>query len=134
MGSDQKTNVALVQAALDAQRNAYAPYSKFHVGAAILTNDGETFVGCNVENSSFGLTICAERVAATAAVANGSNKFEIIAIVSPGGVPPCGACRQFLAEFNPDIPILIVDSNHPKEIKEVSLTDLFPQGFRFFQE
>ena len=131
MSNDQETCDALMQAALDAQRNAYAPYSKFQVGAAILTEDGETFVGCNVENSSFGLTICAERVAATAAVAGGSNKFEMIAIVSPGGVTPCGACRQFLAEFNPDIPILLVDSNCPEAINEVSLTDLFPQGFRF---
>lgn len=120
----------LIDAALDAQRHAYAPYSKFTVGAAIRTARGNTFVGCNVENASFGLTICAERAAVAAAVAGGPDQLELMAIATSGGVPPCGACRQVLAEFNPELPILMVDTGRNNAIVEVSLVDLFPQGFR----
>lgn len=99
----------LVDAARTARRNAYAPYSKFQVGAAVLTESGEIFAGCNVENASYGLTICAERVAAAAAVAAGHVKLAAVAVVTPGGHAPCGACRQFLAEFGPRMPVLLVD-------------------------
>jgi cytidine deaminase len=85
------------------QARAYAPYSNFHVGAVILTNDGHTFGGANVENASFGVGICAERAAAAAAVSAGYREFAEIAVAGPEGVDisPCGACRQFLNEFNP---------------------------------
>lgn len=119
-----------IAAAMTAQRHAYAPYSQFAVGAAILTAGSNTFVGCNVENASFGLTICAERAAAAAAVAGGSDQFELIAIVTSGGVPPCGACCQVLAEFNPELAILLVDTDRDNAIVQVSLDDLFPHGFR----
>src|SRR6185295_18399122 len=96
----------LIQAALEAQKRAFCPYSNFPVGAALRTASGRIYQGVNVENASFGLTICAERVAASTAVANGDRDFTAIAIVSRGGVSPCGACRQFLAEFNPNLTII----------------------------
>src|SRR5919106_5668640 len=90
----------LMRAALDAQQRAFCPYSNFPVGAALRTAGGTIYQGVNVENASFGLTICAERVAASAAIAAGEREFAAIAVASRGGVTPCGACRQFLAEFN----------------------------------
>jgi len=106
MGS-QVNNEALIRTAWAAREKAYAPYSGFAVGAAILTEQGEVFSGCNVENVSFGLTICAERSAATAAVQAGQRKFAAIAIVAEAESPvvPCGACRQVLAEFSPGMRI-----------------------------
>jgi len=99
----------LALAAVDACGRAYAPYSRFEVGAAILMDDGQVIAGCNVENASYGLSICAERVAAAASVAAGYRKWRGVAIASIGGVPPCGACRQFLAEFGMDTPIILVN-------------------------
>ena len=99
---------ALVAAALEARRQAYAPYSKFAVGAALLTSTGRIFPGCNVENTSYGLTICAERTAACSAVAAGEREFTAIAVALSGGGTPCGACRQFLAEFNPALPVFLI--------------------------
>ena len=106
------TNVSqhseLIAAAARARERAHAPYSKFAVGAAVLTQRGNVFSGCNVENISFGLTMCAERVCVGAAIASGDSGFREIAIVSDSGVPvaPCGACRQVLAEFAPDLLII----------------------------
>jgi cytidine deaminase len=119
----------LIRAALDAQQRAFCPYSDFPVGAALRTVSGETYQGCNVENASFGLTLCAERVAAAAAVAAGDRDFAAIAVVSRGGVSPCGACRQFLAEFNPALPIVMVDSEQPTEIRQTTLDVLLPSRF-----
>lgn len=119
----------LIQAALDAQQRAFCPYSNFPVGAALRTASGRVFQGVNVENASFGLTICAERVAASAAVAAGEKDFVEIAVVSRGGVSPCGACRQFLAEFNPDLPIVMLDSLKPGTVGETTLTHLLPGRF-----
>jgi len=119
----------LIQAALDAQQRAYCPYSDFPVGAALQTASGQIFQGVNVENASFGLTNCAERVAAGAAVAAGEREFSAIAVVSRGGVSPCGACRQFLAEFNPDLPIVMVDSLDPSQVHETTLDLLLPGRF-----
>jgi cytidine deaminase len=119
----------LIQAALDAQQRAYCPYSNFPVGAALRTAGGKIFQGCNVENASYGLTNCAERVAAGAAVAAGEREFTAIAVVSRGGVSPCGACRQFLAEFSPDLPIVMVDSLDPSKISETTLDKLLPGRF-----
>jgi cytidine deaminase len=104
MNVDDKQMDRLFALARDAAENAYAPYSKFRVGAALLTEDGRIFTGCNVENRSFGLTICAERNAVCQAVARGCRVFAALAIVTPDSespVGPCGACRQVLSEFMP---------------------------------
>jgi cytidine deaminase len=119
----------LIAEALKAQQRAFCPYSNFPVGAALRTASGRIFHGVNVENASFGLTICAERVAASAAVAAGEREFAQIAVVSRTGVSPCGACRQFLAEFNPDLPIVMVDSLKPEAVYETTLTALLPGRF-----
>ncbi len=119
----------IIQAALNAQKRAYCPYSNFPVGAAIQTASGKVYEGVNVENASFGLTLCAERVAASAAVAAGDREFAAIAIASRGGVTPCGACRQFLAEFNPALPIMIVDADRPTEVRQTTLDVLLPGRF-----
>jgi cytidine deaminase len=119
----------LIAAALDAQQRAYCPYSDFPVGAALRTASGNIYHGCNVENASFGLTICAERVAASAAVAAGEREFAAIAIASRGGVAPCGACRQFLAEFNPNLSIVMFDSLQPDRVHESTLDRLLPGRF-----
>ena len=105
--------MTLDQELLDAARlvaeNAYAPASGFQVGAALLAVDGRIFVGCNVENASFGLTICAERGAVCRAVAEGAREFSKIAIWTPSDPPgsPCGACRQVLAEFGPNLEVML---------------------------
>jgi cytidine deaminase len=119
----------LIRAALDAQQRAFCPYSDFPVGAALRTASGAIYRGVNVENASYGLTICAERVAATAAIAAGEREFTAIAVASRGGVTPCGACRQFLAEFNPDLPIILIDSLQQNLIGETTLTVLLPSRF-----
>lgn len=111
--------------------HAYAPYSKFRVGSAILMATGEVFVGCNVENASYGMTNCAERTAIFSAVAKLGPKLEIIAVavVNEQGVPcsPCGACRQVIYEFGPDATIFFQDKNGQSE---AHITTLLPEGFR----
>ncbi|MBI2478848.1 MAG: cytidine deaminase [Planctomycetia bacterium] len=119
----------LAEAALQARRQAYAPYSQFPVGAAILTEDGQVFGGCNVENTSFGLTNCAERTAIFTAVSAGHRRFAALAVATDGGYAPCGACRQVLAEFSDDLPILIVNANSERPVEEVSLAELLPRRF-----
>lgn len=121
----------LVDAALDVRLRAHAPYSQFLVGAAIRTAAGTMFRGCNVENASYGLTNCAERTAVFSAVAAGEHEFARLAIASVGGVSPCGACRQVLAEFAPNLAILLVDADRPEQVAEVSLADLLPGRFVF---
>ena len=105
----QYTDQQLVTQAIEVAERAYAPYSKFHVGAVLVGKDGRTFAGCNVENVSYGLTICAERNAVFAAVAAGCREFAKIVIVADTKVPasPCGACRQVLAEFEPDLEVVL---------------------------
>lgn len=129
MTNDQRSE--LIRLACDARANAHAPYSKFLVGAALLTESGEIICGCNVENASYGLTICAERVAFGTAVAAGHRRFQALAIATSGGHPPCGACRQFAAEFCDDLPILLIDSDRPGHISENSLRELLPGRFEF---
>src|SRR5436190_22550740 len=124
----------LVQAAMEVRQRAYARYSKFLVGAAVLSSNGQIFVGCNVENGSYGLTICAERAAVFAAVAAGQKKFERLAIATAGGATPCGACRQVLAEFSPALPIVLVDVDRPGSMVEVNLRDLLPGAFTFTRD
>ena len=121
----------LVERALEVRRSAYAPYSQFAVGAAVLAADGGVHVGANVENASYGLTICAERAAVFAAIAAAQTRFKGLAVASTGGATPCGACRQVLAEFCDDLPIVLVDANQPKQEhwKETSLGLLLPDRF-----
>lgn len=119
----------LIDSAVKARQQAYAPYSKFPVGAAVLTEEGQVFIGCNVENASFGLTNCAERAAVFAAVAAGHRQFAALAVATEGGYSPCGACRQVLAEFSDDLPILIIDARSEGRVEEVSLTELLPRRF-----
>jgi cytidine deaminase len=122
--------VELIQAALDAQKRAYCVYSNFPVGAAIRGISGRIYQGVNVENASFGLTNCAERVAIGTAVAAGEMEFTAIAVVSRTGVTPCGACRQVLAEFAPKLEIVMVDSLKPTEIHHATLEQLLPGRFK----
>lgn len=100
---------ALLEAATETRRHAYAPYSHFPVGAAVRTKEGHIFAGCNVENASSGLTVCAERVAVWNAVAHGEREFTALVVVTEPGSTPCGACRQVMSEFAEDLPILIAD-------------------------
>lgn len=119
----------LLKAARGVRAFAYAPYSRFTVGAAVLTDDGRLFSGCNVENASYGLTICAERNAVCAAVAAGAGKITRLALVLSGGGTPCGACRQVLAEFSDDLWVLLADADSDR-VRETSLNQLFPEAFR----
>ncbi|MGB9593801.1 MAG: cytidine deaminase [Anaerolineae bacterium] len=117
----------LVRAALEAREKAYAPYSKYRVGAALLTRSGRVFTGANVENASYGLSVCAERVAAFNAVAEGEREFEAIAVATGNGVLPCGACRQVLAEFAPDMRVIVADADG--NTRTYRLSDLLPGRF-----
>jgi len=121
----------LIGAARAVRENAHAPYSHFRVGAAIETLDGRVFTGCNVENATYGLTICAERVAVFTAIAAGvkPRQFRAIAIVADTDhlTPPCGACRQILWEFCGDVPVAL--ANLKGQHETFALADLFPQGF-----
>ncbi len=118
----------LVEAARAAQQHAYCPYSHYRVGAALLADDGRVFVGCNVENASYGLTVCAERSAVFTAVSAGARQFRriVVATDSEPPAPPCGACRQVLAEFGAD---LEVESVGPTQIKRWRIGELLPDAF-----
>ena len=118
----------LLERAQAARAHAYAPYSRFAVGAALLTETGEVFSGANVENASYGLTICAERSAAVSAASAGHRRFRAIAVAGPdaGTTPPCGACRQFLNEFSPQ---MIVVYSTPRGAVSASLESLLPHAF-----
>lgn len=119
----------LIKEAEKARKRAYTPYSKFKVGAAILTSDGKIFTGCNIENASFGLTVCAERVAILKAISEGSSEFEAIVIVGNTNryCSPCGACRQVIYEFGEDIKIIM--SNLKGDIKIKKMRELLPEAF-----
>jgi cytidine deaminase len=125
------TRDRLLRSARAAMKNAYVPFSNFRVGAAILTSKGKVFAGCNVENSSYGLTNCAERTAIFSAIAEQGPDLEIkaVAVVNHQGVPcsPCGACRQVIYEFGPDATIFYQGKKGPKES---SIADLLPEGIR----
>ncbi len=124
--NDSKT---LVAAARRARRNARATYSNFRVGAALETADGTIVTGCNIENATYGLTLCAERVAMFKALSEGQRAFSRVAIVADteAPAPPCGACRQILWEFCGDIPVLLLNPRGTTET--LALKDLFPRAF-----
>ena len=123
----------LVRAAAKARLGAVAPYSKFQVGAALLTAKGKIITGANVESASYGLTCCAERVALFTALTGGEPDFVGMAVVARvwGGPMPCGACRQLLAEYAPAARIWIADSRALHSVQEFSVKDLLPRPFRF---
>lgn len=118
----------LIEAARRAQQQAYAPYSRYRVGAAVEGEDGSVFAGCNVENASYGLVMCAERVAIGAAVAAGVRQFRRVVVVSDSEppAPPCGACRQVIFEFAPDAEVLAVG---PRSSHRWTMRDLLPAAF-----
>ncbi len=123
-----------LSSALEVRKNAYAPYSNFAVGAAIVTTDGTIFTGVNVENSSFGATNCAERTALFSAITAGYRDFEAIVIASNlngKAVFPCGICRQVLADFNPKMRVVLVNSETKKVEQDLLLSDIFPGVFEF---
>ena len=119
---------SLIEAARAAQRHAYAPYSRYRVGAALEADDGAVFIGCNVENASYGLTICAERAAIAAAVAAGARRIRRAVVVTDSDPPaaPCGACRQVLNEFGPD---RMVEAVGPAGSARWALSELLPSAF-----
>jgi len=119
----------LIKAAADVRENAYAPFSKFKVGSALLTDDGSIVVGCNVESASYGLTVCAERVAIWKAISIGMTKIKRIAVVADTEdlTPPCGACRQIIWEFGGDIPVIFANLNGSNET--IQMRDLLPRAF-----
>ncbi len=118
----------LLQSALAAREKAYAPYSKFLVGAAVRAASGKIYTGCNVENASYGLTVCAERNALFAAVGAGEREFAALCVVGDTSAPisPCGACRQVMSEFK--IPVIYL-ANLQGDVKECTLEELLPYGF-----
>ena len=120
----------LIDAAKEVRLNAHAPYSGYRVGAALIDDTGAIHTGCNVENASYGLTICAERMAAGAAVAAGQRDLRAICISLSGEPVPCGACRQFLNEFSADLIVLLDDTDREAEPEQVLLSDLLPRAFR----
>ena len=117
----------LIEMAQAARERAYARYSDYPVGAALLASSGNVYTGCNVENAAYGLTICAERTAVVKAVSEGERQFEAIAVVSRNGAAPCGSCRQVLAEFAPNLRVLIADVSGHYNV--YCLSDLLPQHF-----
>ncbi|HEY1657227.1 MAG TPA: cytidine deaminase [Candidatus Sulfotelmatobacter sp.] len=127
----EKQKKTLVAAARKVMKNAHAPYSQFRVGAAILLTNGRIFPGCNIENSSYGMSNCAERTAIFTAVAECGPKIEIraVAVVNEQGVPcsPCGACRQVIYEFGPNAKVFFQGANGPMQ---ADITELLPEGFR----
>jgi cytidine deaminase len=124
-----ETDKKLIESAISARENAHAPYSNFKVGAALLSESGEIITGCNVENATYGLTICAERTAIFKAISDGKNKFEKIAVVADTEnlTPPCGACRQIIWEFCGDIEIIL--ANLKGKTETFQMRELFPNAF-----
>lgn len=128
MSLDEGTLQELLESATDARTRAYAPYSNYPVGAALLSRSGTVFQGANVENAAYGVTMCAERAALFSAVTQGDRSFEAIAVVTENGGAPCGACRQVLSEFGGDLLVIIADASG-KIHEQVLLKDLIPHAF-----
>lgn len=127
MTLDHRSFHDLVHRASAARQHAYIPYSDFAVGAALRTRSGTVYTGCNVENASYGLTVCAERVAIWKAVSEGETEFEALAVVTAEGGSPCGACRQVMAEFAPDMTVIIADEHGHQRVTTVA--GLLPDAF-----
>ena len=125
----EKRDKELIDAAIAVRENSYAPFSDFHVGAAIDTDDGEIVVGCNVESASYGLTVCAERVAIWKAISEGKKKIKCIAVVADTEelTPPCGVCRQIIWEFGGDVPVILANLNGKTET--ILMQELLPRAF-----
>jgi cytidine deaminase len=118
----------LIARAIEARNHAYAPYSKFKVGAAVLTAAGRIYTGCNVENVAFGASVCAERTAILKAVSEGDHEFQAIAVVTQNAVFPCGTCRQVMLEFAPQMVVIIADVQG-NAVSTASVGGLLPDGF-----
>ena len=121
-----------IELSLEIRKNAYAPYSKFFVGAVIITKSGKIYPGTNIENSSYGATVCAERVALFTAITDGNKEIEAVVISSSlngKAVFPCGVCRQVLAEFNPNMKVFLINSKTGVLEKETVLSVIFPEHF-----
>lgn len=120
----------LIEKAIETRKKAYAPYSEFTVGAAVLTHDGKMFTGCNIENASLGLSICAERVALFKAISQGYTSFKTMVIICDTEKPcaPCGGCRQVMVEFSPEMEIIMMNMHHNR--KTVKAKDLLPIAFK----
>ena len=129
MDNSKKTNEKLISLAKLARKNAYAPYSKFKVGSALLTKSGKIYTGCNVENATYGATICAERTAIVKAISEGEKHFKKIAIVCNTKEPcsPCGICRQMLYEFSPNMEVIMCNTKGKTE--KTTLKTLLPCAF-----
>jgi cytidine deaminase len=135
MTNSQKTSLSeeliqhLIEEARKAREKAYAPYSRFQVGAALLAKDGTIFTGCNVEVSNFSATVCAERTAVVKAVSQGYQEFSAVAVIADRPVPvsPCGQCRQTLNQFGPDMDVIMA-TTHSDEIEIMKLADLLPRA------
>ncbi len=132
MGQDASPPAGLVAAAQRAYHNAYAPYSSFRVGAALLADDGRVFAGANVENASYGLSRCAEQSAVQALASEGGRTFETLVVVTDCDPPaaPCGACRQILVEFAPNATVWLVSLSGHQQLR-TSVAELLPGAFRF---
>ena len=125
---DENKKKELIEAGLRARKRAYAPYSKYFVGAALLTASGKIFEGLNIENASYGATVCAERVAIFNAVTAGERKFVAMSVIGDTGGTPCGLCRQVLAEFGLDIVLLLADKDG-ELVGETTVGEVLPDAF-----
>ena len=123
----EKTWANLIREAIEARKNAYAPYSNYKVGAALITADGKIYHGCNVENAAYGSSLCAERTAIVKAVSEGDRNFSAIAVVTQNGGAPCGPCRQVMREFNPNLTVIISDLQGNARV--FTLPHLLPESF-----
>jgi len=128
MALTQEQKIDLVRIAKQARQWAYAPYSKYKVGAAVLTESGRIYEGANVENAAYPVTMCAERIAVFTAVSHGERKFQAVAVVTENGGTPCGSCRQVLAEFGTDTLVIIADENEKIRMEE-TVSELLPGSF-----
>ncbi len=128
---DQKQIDDLIGRAVASRKKAYAPYSKFSVGAAVLTAESNVYCGCNVENASYGLCLCAERAAICNSVVSGGEQIVAVAVAAVPLAMPCGACRQFIHEFGKDITVICVDAEDPTRRTVRSIESLIPDGFTF---
>ena len=124
----EKERQNLIQQAMDIRQHAYAPYSKYKVGAALLSTSGRVFTGVNIENAAYSVTICAERTAVFKAVSEGDRSFSAVAIVTDDGGSPCGSCRQVLSEFGLDTRVLLLNGDG-ELLREQSVSDLLPGAF-----